>query len=464
VSGALRVPAAPAVALARAAGGLSRRLGRGGGTSLPGKVLLSMRPDALAALGGRLTGGSVVVSATNGKTTTARLVASCARAAGRGLVANPAGANLMSGVATALVDASPRHEDPRTGLFEVDEGALRDVAAQLRPQTVVLMNLFRDQLDRYGELEMLADRWGEVVAALPEGSTTVLNADDPAVAALAELHGRCLLFGVDDPSVALPALPHAADSTRCRRCGGGLRYARVTLAHLGLWSCEGCGASRPRPAVSARSVELHGVRGITVVIDTPQGEVRAELPLPGVHNAYNATAAVAAGIAMGLPLEAIRSGIAAGEAAFGRAERLAVDGRELVLLLAKNPTGANETVRTVLLDPEPPNLLIALNDRTADGRDISWIWDVDYEPLFARAASLTLTGDRAHELGLRVRYADAAVPAAPHIEPDPSRALQHALSCVPAGGTLYVLPTYTAMLGLRAVLVERGAAEAFWRG
>ena len=454
---------APTLTLARAAGKLSRQLGRGGGTSLPGKVLLRLRPDALARLGGRLAGGTTLVSATNGKTTTARLIASCARAAGARLVANPSGANLASGVATALLAARPRRGDPRAALFEVDEAALTEVAARLRPSVVVLMNLFRDQLDRYGELEALAARWEEMVAGLPAGATTVLNADDPAVAVLERAHAPSVLFGVDDPALDLGALPHAADSTRCRACGGPLEYARVTLAHLGDWRCARCGARRPEPQVRATRVELRGVDGIGITVATPHGEVRADLPLPGAHNAYNATAAVAAAVAMGLPADAIERGLSAGEAAFGRAERLRVDGRDLVLLLAKNPTGANETVRTVLLDPEPPHLLIALNDRTADGRDISWIWDVDYEPLLRRAASLTLTGDRAHELALRCRYAGTPVAAAPRVVPGPAAAIDAALAEVPPGGTLYVLPTYTAMLELRAVLVARGAADAFWR-
>ncbi|MGD9694653.1 MAG: MurT ligase domain-containing protein [Thermoleophilia bacterium] len=452
----------PSLTIARAAGTLSRRLGRGGGTSLPGKVLLRLRPEAVAELGAALPQGVTLISATNGKTTTARLISSCARAAGWDLVTNPSGANLMTGVATALLDARRRRPVPRGGLFEVDEAALTEVARQLRPRVLVLMNLFRDQLDRYGELETLAARWQEMVAALPDGAIPVLNADDPAVAALADDRHRTLTFGIDDPSVALAALPHAADSTRCRACSAPLSYDLVTLGHLGHWRCDACGARRPRPDVRVTAVDLRGVRGIALELDTPVGPLRAELGLPGLHNAYNAAAAAAAAIAMGLPAEAIVPGLESSAAAFGRAERVELDGRELVLLLAKNPTGANETVRTVLLDPDPPHLLIALNDRTADGHDVSWIWDVDYEPLLERAASLVLTGDRAYDLALRMRY--AGLPAdRMRVVPEPEAALDAAVAGTPAGGTLYVLPTYTAMLGLRETLVRRGAAEAFWR-
>ena len=457
-----RPVAGPSVTLARAAGSLSRRLGRGGGTSLPGRVLLRLRPGAIAELGRALPHGVTLISATNGKTTTARLVSSCAREAGWDLAANPSGANLLSGVATALLDAQARRPPPSAGLFEVDEAALDEVTRQLRPRVLVLMNLFRDQLDRYGELETLAARWARMVAELPPSSTAVLNADDPAVAALADGRAGALTFGIDDPAVALPGLPHAADSIRCRVCSAPLSYSMVTLGHLGHWSCGGCGAARPAPDVRATRVDLRGVRGAALRIETPAGPVQATIGLPGLHNAYNATAAVATALAMGIPLAAIGPGLERSPAAFGRGERVPLDGRELVLLLAKNPTGTNETVRTVLLDPGPIHLLIALNDRTADGHDVSWIWDVDYEPLLARAESLTVTGDRAYDLALRVRYAGVGAERMAVI-PEAEAALDAAVASTPPGTTLYVLPTYTAMLGLRELLVRRGAAGAFWR-
>jgi UDP-N-acetylmuramyl tripeptide synthase len=452
----------PSLTLARAAGSLSRRLGRGGGTSLPGKVLLRLRPEAVAELGTALPHGVTLISATNGKTTTARLVASCARQAGWDLAANPSGANLLSGVATALLEAEGRRPAPQAGLFEVDEAALPEVVRQLSPRVLVLMNLFRDQLDRYGELETIASRWAEMVSALAPGSTPVLNADDPAIAELAGGRPGALTFGIDDPAVALPALPHAADSTRCRSCAARLRYEMVALGHLGHWRCDGCGAARAAPDVRAVRVELNGVLGSTLRIETPDGPVEATIALPGVHNAYNATAAVATALAMGIPHDALAPGLQRSPAAFGRGERVRLDDRELVLLLAKNPTGTNETVRTILLDPESPHLLIALNDRIADGHDVSWIWDVDYEPLLERAASLTLTGDRAYDLALRVRYCGVGTERM-RVLPDPDAALDAAVAAVPRGGTLYCLPTYTAMLGLRETLVRRGAVEAFWR-
>lgn len=450
------------LAIARTVGRLSRRLGRGGGTSAPGKVLLRIRPEAIQEMAGRLPMGSLVISATNGKTTTARLVAACMGAEGWRVLGNPAGANLLSGVATALLDGTARRPRPQVGLFEVDEFALPEVARRLRPRVLVLMNLFRDQLDRYGELEAIADAWAALVRDLPEDTVLVLNADDPAVAELGDgASRRVVYFGVDDPAAALPELPHAADSTRCRRCAAPLAYDRVVLGHMGDWRCTACDRRRPAPQVRATRVALEGTTGLDLELATPDGPVAAHVALPGMHNAYNATAAAAAAVALGIAPARIGPALASADAAFGRAERVRVDGREAVLLLAKNPAGANVTVQTVLLDPEPLHLLVALNDRTADGHDVSWIWDVDYEPLLPRLERLTVTGDRAYDMALRFVYAGLPRERVTVLE-RPEAALDAAVAALPEGRTLYVLPTYTAMLGLREILVRRGAAEAFW--
>ncbi len=444
--------------LARLAGRLSRLSGRGGGTALPGVVLLKLRPRAAEELSAGLADGSVVISATNGKTTTARMVRSATDAAGIVSVANTAGSNLLRGVATALLDADPA---ATLGVFEVDEAALDDVVDQVRPRVIVLMNLYRDQLDRYGELESLVAEWRQLVAGLGDRTILVLDADDPAVAYLGEGRPGVVFFGIDDPDVARAERSHAADSTHCPRCDAPLDYTMVTIAHLGHWRCSSCGLARPRPDVSAERVALRGVEGFDIEIDTPTGPVSAPISLPGLHNAYNATAAVAAGHALGLDRELVGQAIAGTGAAFGRGERVTVGGRELVLLLAKNPAGANENVRTVLTHPGDLHVLALLNDRTADGQDVSWIWDVDYEPLLERLASLTVSGDRAHDLALRFVYGGLA-PDRLTVQPDPAAAIDHVVETTPAGATVFVLPTYTAMLDLRAELVSRGVTHSFW--
>jgi lipid II isoglutaminyl synthase (glutamine-hydrolysing) len=456
------MPPSPSLTIARAAGRLSRGLGRGGGTSLPGKVLLRLRPGAVGDLAAGLERGAALVSATNGKTTTSRIISGAIRQAGWRLVSNPAGANLLSGVATALLGDTQRRPRSEIGLFEVDEAALPAVAADVHPRVVLLMNLFRDQLDRYGEIETLAARWATMIENLPADTIVIANADDPAVCALARDRAGAIFFGLEDPRAALDELPHAADSKRCRICATELVYDRVFLGHQGHWRCPNCGYARPVPQVRATSVGLDGIRGVDMTIETPTGRIDARIELPGVTNAYNATAAAACAIALGVPIDAVQQALTETRAAFGRGEWVTLAGREVILLLAKNPTGANETIRTVLLDPGPVHLLMALNDRTADGHDTSWIWDVDVEQLLPRLGSLTLTGDRAHELALRFRYADLP-PDHMVVEPDLERALDAAVARTPEGEALTVLPTYTSMLDLRALLVQRGAADHFWK-
>lgn len=426
-------------------------------------MLLRLRPRAVEELAGGLTGGSIIVSATNGKTTTARLLVAAVEGSGRRVVANAAGANLLRGIASTLLAAGRKAPRPEVGVFEVDEAALDSAVDQLRPRALVLMNLFRDQLDRYGELEVLADRWVDLVGGLPASTTVVTNVDDPAVEAIGRTAASQLTFGVDDPSVGRDGLTHAADSTTCRNCGTVLEYELVTIGHLGHWRCPGCGLTRPEPDVALTAVRPHGLDGQHVTIRTPAGEVTAEISLPGLHNAYNATAAAAGALAMGVPVEAIGPALAATGAAFGRAERLAVDGREVVLLLAKNPTGANENIRTVLGHEGPVHALVALNDRTADGHDVSWIWDVDHEPLLDRADRLDVAGDRVYDLALRFRYGGVDTDKL-SVHEDLGGALDAAVEATPPGGTLFVLPTYTVMLELQAILTGRGITEAFWHG
>ncbi|WP_419925877.1 MurT ligase domain-containing protein [Candidatus Poriferisocius sp.] len=457
----MRVPSLPrgvAAGLARGAGRLSQGLGKGGGTTLPGLVLNRLRPNATAEMAGAIAGGVILISGTNGKTTTARLVRAVLDASGAKVVANTAGSNLERGVASALLNAG----GAEMALFEADEAALPGLIEQTRPRVVALMNLFRDQLDRYGELEHLAQRWSEAVAGLDPATIVVYNADDPAVAEIAAPHPNTVSYGIDDARVGRDRLPHAADATECRRCGTRLRHEMVTIAHLGRWCCPSCGLARPQPEVAATRVELHGMGGQRLALATPCGPIELSLRLPGTHNAYNAVAATATALALGLAPESIGPALARRQAAFGRAERTSVGDARLTTLLAKNPAGANENIRTMLLEGGALHLLVLLNDRTADGQDVSWIWDVDYELLLHsdRLASLTVGGDRAHDMALRFRYAGFD-PDEMSVAPSVSAALDAALADCGAGD-LYVLPTYTALLELQAVLAGRGLAPAFW--
>jgi UDP-N-acetylmuramyl tripeptide synthase len=441
------------IAAARAAGALSRRAGRGG-TSLPGKLLMRLDPHAIARLGRRLQRGSAVISATNGKTTTAAMAAEILERAGARLVHNRAGANMAGGVATALMDG-PRDAD--TGLFEVDEFWLDRVVADLRPRALLLGNLFRDQLDRYGELDTIADRWAQVAAGTD--AALVLNADDPTVADLGRA-ADATYFGVQDDGMALPAMQHAADAKHCRRCGAPYRYDAVYLGHLGRYHCDSCGATRPDPQVAATQIALDGVRGARFTLRTPAGERAIALPLPGLYNVYNALGAAALTLALGATLEQVAAGLQAVSPAFGRAETLSVAGRELSILLVKNPAGANEVLRTLTLEDGEHDVFAILNDNIADGRDVSWVWDADFEVLAPRVRRATCSGTRAAEMALRLKY--AGVPTARiAVQPDLGAGLDDALRA--GKGRLFALPTYTAMLALREALVTRGAAEGSFR-
>ncbi len=468
----------PKLALARAAGAVSRLLADwrfrgspigGGGTSLPGKLLIRMDSGAIGSLAARLPRGSAIVSATNGKTTTAAMAASILEHAGVALVHNQAGANMEGGIASTLMSAAGRNGTiaGELGLFEVDELWFDRLAAQLHPRAVVLGNLFRDQLDRYGELDTIAERWAKAVeTGGPAGEARlVCNADDPLVADLGRERADAVYFGVEDDSLALAGMAHAADAKHCRRCGAPYAFDAIYLGHLGHYHCPSCGRRRPSPTVVAREVTLEGVRSARFRLCMPEGEAEVKLALPGLYNVYNALAAAALAVALDIRLADIVAGLQSTRAAFGRAETVTVAGRETRILLIKNPAGANEVLRTLALEPGSHDLLCVLNDKTADGHDVSWIWDADFELLAGRVRRATCSGTRAPELALRLKYAGIDPERITVVE-DLEQALDSAAEDFLDGGgkpPLHVLPTYTAMLALRDMLVARGEASSSWQ-
>jgi UDP-N-acetylmuramyl tripeptide synthase len=416
----------------------------------------------------------VLLSATNGKTTTTAMAATILERAGIALVHNSAGANMAGGVATTLMSAARGDGgiDGELGLFEVDEAWLPRIAAELQPRVIALGNLFRDQLDRYGELETIAESWADALERVQ--ARLVLNADDPLVADLGRGHADALYFGVEDDSLALAGMAHAADAKHCRRCGAPYVFDAVYLGHLGHYHCAACGQRRPEPAVTASEVRLEGVRSARFTLRTPAGSTAVKLALPGLYNVYNALAAAALATALDVPLEQVRDGLEATRAAFGRAETVSVvprsgrpgepaqAPRELRILLVKNPAGTNEVLRTLALEPGEHDLLGVLNDRIADGRDVSWIWDADFELLVGRVRRVTCSGDRAADLATRLKYAGVE-PERIHVRADLATALDDAArELEPGGAPLYALPTYTAMLALRELLVARGEASSAW--
>ena len=441
--------------VARMARAASRRLGRSGGTTAPGRLMLRLSPGALGRMSRELDAGSVLVSATNGKTTTAAMIAAALGRDGRALVHNRAGSNMSWGVATALLDAG--RAPGQLGLFEVDEAWLPRVARDVHPRLLLLSNLFRDQLDRYGELELLADRWAELVRELDGRAGFVLNADDPLVADLGRERRGVTYFGLEDDSQALPGLQHAADSKHCRNCGAAYAYEAVYLGHLGRYRCPSCGRERPRPQVAATRVELEGMSGSRVEVRTPQGELTVRLPLPGLYNVYNAIAALATALELGVPAATAGEALERFAGTFGRVETISIDGRRLSILLVKNPAGANEVMRTLTLEDGELDLWLALNDGIADGRDVSWIWDADFEVLAGRVRRAVCSGTRAEEMGLRLKYAGIGEEAIV-VDRDLAGSLDSALRGAESE-SVYALPTYTALLDLRNMLARRGLAK-----
>jgi UDP-N-acetylmuramyl tripeptide synthase len=288
----------------------------------------------------------------------------------------------------------------------------------------------------------------------------VLNADDPLIADLGRELADVTYFGIEDEAMAVPEMQHASDSKHCRRCGAAYAYDAIYMGHLGRYRCPSCGQERPRPAVAADRIVLDGTRGASFRLRTPSGEASVDLPLPGLYNVYNALGAAALCLALSIDLKTVVAGLEAVRAAFGRAETVSLGPVELKVLLVKNPAGANEIIRTLALEPGELSLLGILNDRTADGRDISWVWDADFELLTPHIGQVTCAGTRAAELALRLKYAGVPLERL-RVEPSLPTALEQA-----AAGAhdrrLFVLPTYTALLELQSLLASSGHARRFW--
>ncbi|MSQ28568.1 MAG: Mur ligase family protein [Dehalococcoidia bacterium] len=467
----LTVPHGVVLRTARLLGAISRRSGRGGGTALPGLLVERVAPGLVSDLSASLPHGNILVTGTNGKTTTARLIAALLQHAGLRVVHNRAGSNLLRGIAAALVQGTAAGNDRGIGLFEVDEATLPAAVGLVRPRLMVLLNLFRDQLDRYGEVDTVAQHWRSALTALPAGSGVVLNADDPFVASLGRgFPGPVTYFGLDDPGAALREREAAADFVECPACRLPYDYTLTFYGHLGHYRCQNCGSGRPEPQVRATSAHNNGPAGTAITVQTPGNTVTVNLPLPGLYNAYNLLAALATGAALQLPEAGAAAAIESVRSAFGRGERFQFEGRPVVMLLIKNPVGANQVLRTIRDEPGDKNVMIALNDLTADGEDISWIWDVDFEQLAGTTGAVVTSGRRAADMALRLKYAgwfethrrDDAGVTRPTVLPDLEQALRTALYQLPSGATLYLLPTYTAMLALRRILSRLGMVRPFW--
>lgn len=428
------------------------RLFGGGGQALPGLVAERLDPHIAGKLAGQLPGGVILVTGTNGKTTTTKMITAVLAAAGERVLTNSTGSNLKRGITSALIGAANvRGVLPYTvAVFEVDEASLRRVAPDLQPKAIVVLNLFRDQLDRYGELDTTAALIGEGIAAT--SANLYLNADDPLVASLgryAQNKAQVAFFGIE----GLPVADHggvstAIDSDRCPICRELLIFDRIFYSHIGHYHCPNGHFNRPQPAVALTNVVDAGLTGtrFTVAIDSRRHTV--SYPLPGTYNLYNALAVISLTQGVGIDPQIILTTLAQTQAAFGRVERISVNGRNVCLLLIKNPAGFSQVVETFLLGRDKPTVLFVINDLDADGRDVSWLWDVPLEVLASAKPHITVAGIRGQDMALRLKYAGIESSIAPNIE----ASIENVLKQTPKGSDIYVLPTYTAMVQVRKVL------------
>jgi UDP-N-acetylmuramyl tripeptide synthase len=483
-----------------------------GGTTLPGRAAGRVAPGLLPVLAGRVRSHNLLVTGTNGKTTTAYLVAGINRLAGRDVLHNRSGSNLLWGITTAFVESSSWLGGiaKDLGVLEADEGAFPAAVRELRPSGVVVTNIFRDQLDRYGEVDRIRDM---IQAGLLEmrGGFAVLNADDPSVAGMrCHPETRVVTYGLDviqskikeglqsiipggfqalnadDPALAgmgnpgkekqtwyygleLPPEQSAfVDSTRdlksCPRCSAALLYDRVFFAHLGHYRCPSCSFRRPAPDVKLVGKKTGPDGRILLDLESRGEAFRVSFPLIGTYNLYNLLAAVACTLALGVPGKVIAAAVAGATPSFGRMERFEIDGKHLVMALIKNPVGANEVLRTLMEQDKSISLLVAINDHDADGTDISWLWDAEFEQLNTIAEqlnSIVVSGIRAWDVAVRLKYAGFNPDKLAVVE-NLKAALSLSLENTAPGSTLFALPTYTAMLAMRRIINAMGIGRPYW--
>lgn len=414
---------------------VSKMLNLGNGSTWPGHLALKVNPTLIDDLLKNAPTKIILVVGTNGKTTTSRILTTILKENGKSVVQNTSGANLVNGIAsTLLLNTNPLGKlTADYAVFEVDENSFPLLLQHLTPHGVIALNLFRDQLDRYGELDSIAKKWHKALKQLPSSTHLVLNADDPLIAYLAkDVGAEVSYFGLDHTKKEQKSLEHAADSIYCPQCNTKLTYKKIFYSHLGVWECPNCHVKRPLPQISD-----------------------SYYPLPGTYNEYNTLAAVLAAKTLSIADKTIDTALHKVTPAFGRQESLKVKGKKVQVFLAKNPTSFNESLRTIA-DLKAKTVLLVLNDRIPDGRDISWIWDIDTEHFVNNFEHVFVSGDRAYDMALRIQYSQTEKPFGKVLpEENLEKAIQMALEKTDLTDTLFILPTYSAMLEVRKILTGR---------
>jgi len=435
---------------------------RGGGTAAPGLLALKIYPRLIENLSLKLEDGSVVISGTNGKTTTSRIISSILNEAKIAVIHNRSGSNLERGIASTLIDHTglTGKIKSKIGLFEVDEAVLPSAIAKIKPKIVILTNLFRDQLDRYGEVDKTRRLWKEALEKLPPTTTVILNTDDPGIAHLGHyLKTKVVYFGIEDETFGQKELFRSADTKYCATCSTPLTYELVFASHLGKYTCKTCQSERPKPQVWAAKIKLLGIEKSEVIVRAQKERFNLNFSAGGLYNIYNILAAVAAAKALEIDKRVITGGVEKFKTVFGRIEKFQIQGRKILMFLVKNPTGFNEVIRTIFETTDKKNVLISINDLLADGRDVSWLWDVDFEKLDGKVKNMVTCGIRAKDMSLRLKYAEIdGVTVTEKIK----EAIEKIFDQTKKAEEIYFLPTYTAMLETRKILTKMSNAKRFW--
>ena len=449
-----------------------RKTGRGAATTLPGRIARQIDPQVLSKLSAQIKHRLFLVTGTNGKTTTSSLLHHLHTISGLSMIYNRGGANLVTGLTSTMIQSTNAYGKLKSGslgVLETDEANMPKACKEIEPQYVVVTNFFRDQLDRFGELDHTVDLVRRGIKALPAGSKVFLNADDPLVASLAErIDLEYIFFGLDDLNLTRTEMDQSAEAYLCPHCGEVLKYNYFYYAHHGDYLCHHCGFKRPQPTYTLSNVHIKGLMGNEFTLNCPNSSLNLKSNLPGVYNLYNVLAASTAYVETSdcsQLFDNLTEGLLSLPPAFGRMESFTLESKKIYMALVKNPTGCNEVIRTFLSTEEPLNLLFILNDRAADGTDISWIWDADFEVLIKykdRINSLTVSGMRAAELALRLKYAGLDIELH-DIVVKPEQAFERAYSNLSSEQSLHVMPTYTAMLVLRDYFVSRGYLQEYWK-
>lgn len=434
-----------------------RLLTSGGGTAAPGLYALKIDPKLIRKLSKSLKKGTIIVAGTNGKTTTSRMIAGILKDQGQTYIHNKEGSNLLRGVASAMAAKASLTGKVNAdwAVWEIDEATLPLVLHEVRPQVIVLTNLFRDQLDRYGEVAKIRNIWQQALQQLPGETTLVLNADDPSIAHLGHnLQARTVYYGIDHPPRE-NVVSTTADANFCAVCSSPLSYEAIYYSHIGKYKCHKCGFERPTPSIVASNLrEDENKTAVKITTDDWAGE--GSIPLPGIYNVYNALAAFSATGELGLKKDDAIKSLETFSGVFGRVEAVDIDGKKAKLFLVKNPTGFNEVLHTLThKDQAYEQLVIGINDNFADGRDVSWLWDVSFEMLQGKAKEVIATGLRSYDLAVRLKY--AGIERTNVVSDFDSIITQ----LKPGDGTIPVLLTYTTMLSFRKHLVEKGYVKHY---